>query len=87
MTGQKRGRQGPVRARVDQFPRGSKLMNELMAGVISGVSDSQILSNKLFQVRQRWLSPPVKDRLHTRLHSDMPLCGLAARTAEPAQLD
>ena len=50
VTGQKRRRQGPVRVRVDQFPRGSSLMNELMAGVISGISGSQVLSNRLFQV-------------------------------------
>ena len=51
--GQKRPRDfaaGPARRRVDQFPRASRLMNELMAAVMRHANGDPVLSHKLFQV-------------------------------------
>lgn len=54
-AGQKRPRDSAAsrRRRVDQFPRASRLMNELMAAVMRHANSDPVLSHKLFQVRCR----------------------------------
>ena len=39
-----------MRRRVDQFPRASRLLNQLMAAVMAHVNGNPVLAIKLFQV-------------------------------------
>lgn len=48
-TAQEEGRAKPKQVRVDAFPRGSVLMNELMGLLMTRVAECEALRTKLYQ--------------------------------------